>query len=78
MRGEKGGVRDEKGGEQKGSCQGGRFLERFNKGGKGESWQDMPQVKGLKELMLLVEQRERRTGREREVTEPVKTACPPI
>ncbi len=73
---EKGGGRDEEDSEQEGSCQGGRFLERYGEGGKRESWQGMPQVKGLKELKLLVKQRERRTGRRREVTEPERPARP--
>jgi hypothetical protein len=46
--------RDEEDIEQSGSCQGGRLLGQLQKGGEGESWQDMPQVKGLKELKLPV------------------------
>jgi hypothetical protein len=42
--------RDEKDSEQKGSCQGGRLLEQLQECGERESWQDMPQVKELKEL----------------------------
>jgi hypothetical protein len=45
---------DEKDSEQGGSCQGGCLLERFQQGGKGKSWQGMPQMKELKELTLLV------------------------
>jgi len=45
---------DEKDIEQKGSCEGSGFLERFRQGGERESWQGMPQMKELKELRLLV------------------------
>jgi hypothetical protein len=45
---------DEKGSEQKGSCQGNSFLDKLQKGSSRKSWQDMPQVKGLKELKLPV------------------------
>jgi len=47
-------IRDEKDDEQEGSCQGSRFLDRSEQGGERESWQDMPQVKELKELKLPV------------------------
>jgi len=40
--------------EQEDSCQGGGFLDDLQKGSSGKSWQDMPQVKGLKELKLPV------------------------
>jgi len=49
---------DEKNSEQEGSYQGGCLLERFQQGSKGESWQDMPQMKELKELTLLVSNEE--------------------
>lgn len=51
---------DEEDSEQKGSCQGGCLLERFQQGGKGESWQGMPQMKELKELTLLVSNEEKK------------------
>jgi hypothetical protein len=51
---------DEEDSEQEGSCQGGCLLERFQQGGKGKSWQDMPQMKELKELTLLVSDEERK------------------
>jgi hypothetical protein len=47
-------IQDEEDIEQQGSCQGGGLLDDGGKGGKGESWQGMPQVKGLKELKLPV------------------------
>jgi hypothetical protein len=47
-------IQDEEDIEQQGSCQGGRILDDRGKGGEGESWQGMPQVKGLKELKLPV------------------------
>jgi hypothetical protein len=45
---------DEKDSEQQGSCQGDSVLDKFQKGSSRKSWQDMPQVKGLKELKLPV------------------------
>jgi hypothetical protein len=45
---------DEKDSEQQGSCQGDSILDKFQKGSSRKSWQDMPQVKGLKELKLPV------------------------
>jgi len=51
---------DEEDIEQKGTCEGGCFLVRLQKGGQGEPWQDMPQVKELKELTLLVKQQHNR------------------
>ncbi len=66
---------DEEGSEQEGSCQGGRFLDRLYEGDKGKSWQGMPQVKGLKELELLVEQQDNLTGRGRKVTDRALPAC---
>jgi hypothetical protein len=45
---------EEKDIEQNGSCQGDRFLVELQEGGEGESWQVMPQMKGLKELKLPV------------------------
>jgi hypothetical protein len=45
---------EEKDIEQRGSCKGGCLLVRLHEGGEGESWQVMPQVKGLKELKLPV------------------------
>lgn len=47
-------IQDEKDSEQQGSCQGSGFLGDLQKGGNRKSWQDMPQVKGLKELKLPV------------------------
>lgn len=47
-------TQDEKDSEQQGSCQGSGFLDDIQKGGNRKSWQDMPQVKGLKELKLPV------------------------
>jgi hypothetical protein len=44
----------EKDSEQQGSCQGGSFLDNLQEGSSRKSWQDMPQVKGLKELKLPV------------------------
>jgi hypothetical protein len=44
----------EKDSEQQGSCQGSSFLDNLQKGSSRKSWQDMPQVKGLKELKLPV------------------------
>jgi hypothetical protein len=47
-------TQDEENSEQQGSCQGSSLLDGGDEGGEGESWQGMPQVKGLKELMLPV------------------------
>jgi hypothetical protein len=47
-------IQDEEDIEQQGSCQGGGLLDDGSEGGEGESWQGMPQVKGLKELKLPV------------------------
>ena len=49
-----GGDTGEKDSEQRGACQGGRFLDCTKEGHSGKPWQDMPQVKGLKELKLPV------------------------
>ena len=49
-----GGDAGEKDSEQRSSCQGGRFLDGSKGGRAGKPWQDMPQVKGLKELKLPV------------------------
>jgi hypothetical protein len=47
---------DEEDIEQRGSCQGEHFLDRFQTGRKRASWQGMPQMKGMKELKLPVGQ----------------------
>jgi hypothetical protein len=47
-------MQDEEDSEQQGSCRGSSLLDGGGEGGKGESWQGMPQVKGLKELKLPV------------------------
>lgn len=49
-----GGDAGEEDSEQRGSCQGGRLLDGIKESGPGKSWQDMPQMKGLKELKLPV------------------------
>jgi hypothetical protein len=72
----KGGGRDEEEGiEQSGSCQGGRILEQLQEGGEGESWQDMPQVKGLKELKLPVGNKNGRRQIWRENTQSDRHIC---
>ncbi len=43
---------DDKASEQRGPYERGRFLGRTQEVGKGESWKDMPQVKGLKKLIV--------------------------
>ena len=50
----KGGDSGEKDSEQQGTCKGSGFLDNLQKSSSRESWQDMPQVKGLKELKLPV------------------------
>jgi hypothetical protein len=47
-------IQDEKDGEQESSCQRGCILECHETSGKAESWYNMSQMKGLKELKLLV------------------------
>jgi len=50
----RGGEAGEKDSEQQGTCKGSGFLDNLQKSSSRESWQDMPQVKGLKELKLPV------------------------